>query len=551
VCVSPTTEQPRRLDRATVAETALIVALALAPFVWRVGAGVGDAPAGDAWAYERIAATFHDTGTISLVDWNDITLIGMLPVTELWVRLVGFGTWQLNVLGSLMGILSLLALRHLLVTLGIRDRWVALLVFGTFSGFLSVTGTYLTDLFSFAGALWSIALAARLLSWAPPVSRSTVVTLAMGSAMAALYGFSVRDHAAAAAAGVALMLWRSRLRVRGAWLVFASTFGLLAAPLYLWRSGLEHGGESVRAIQPRGATEGLLDLWFTLGLLALPLLMLLPAAVQRRRPWVSAAFVSPLVAVAVGAALARAGVVEAYGATLADLVTGPWFLSALWGLVILGVAWAWWRTSLLDMPRHPLTRELFLVAGVAVVLEAAAVVLAGLHFSRYSLLSGALVVAVLARLIGEHPTDERHDRLVPALVVVAAIAAHGLWQLDSSSADLNAVFEAAKVTECAGIPATRVDGGFVWNGMHYEGIADSTMSGDPPRDGLPPTEQQLIFPEMERSAVITPDEPRDIYAERSIGPVRATGLLPWNASSAWIVVQPDLVGELRRCDPAG
>jgi len=147
---------------ARLYEFGLIVVASLAPFFWRVLVGAGDLPAGDAWAYERIFATYHSTGQVRLVGWNDITLVGVLPVTSLWVAIVGFGHHQLHLLGSVMCAVAMLGVQSLLVTFNVTRRLPALLLFAGFTGFVGIAGTYLSDTFAIAGAVWAVALACRV-----------------------------------------------------------------------------------------------------------------------------------------------------------------------------------------------------------------------------------------------------------------------------------------------------------------------------------------------------------------------------------------------------
>ncbi len=199
----------------------MIAVLSLAPFLWRLLAGAGDLPAGDAWAYERIFDTYHATGHIRLVGWNDITLVGMIPVTSLWVA-----------------------------------------------------GTYLSDTFAIAGAVWAVALACRvahprgseLPGWA-------TVAAVIGAALAASFGFLVRQQmfvAAVAAGWLLLGAGRGRALSRDRTMrfaLFASVFLAVSIPIYLWRSGLEHGGQIEFSLHLRGMVAGAEALFIAQGLL--------------------------------------------------------------------------------------------------------------------------------------------------------------------------------------------------------------------------------------------------------------------------------------------
>lgn len=552
-----TAERPpvRRPEGVAVAEIGLVGLLSVLPLLWRIAVGAGRIPAGDAWAYERIASVFHDQREIVLVGWNDITLLGMLPVTELWTSVVGFGTLQLNALGALAGFVTLLAVRQILIQVGVRRRWLPLLVFGVFSGFLGTTGTYLSDLFSVAGPMWACAVALWLLGRRDAVSPRTIVVASIAAGVLVACGFTVRQHAAAAAVALALLLWRARSRLRGAWLVFGITFAALSVPFYVWRMGLEDGGSTSLAIPTRGLVEGVFDTWFALGLLALPLVVLLPA--RRSSPWwVRVGVVLPVLGIAAGVVLDSIGVFEAWNSVAADIAhAGNPFSLAFSVILVIAAAISWLRATTLEAPTHLLGRELVLATGVLVTLEVAAMLLAGTYYSRYSLLSGALVVVVLAMLVEQaerdapqrQPGASRPQRLAPALAVVAVLAAQGFWTLDAGSAPARTIEDIAELAGCAGIPPTAIDGGFVWNGMHYDGVVNTAMDGTVSDDGLPPTTDHLLYDTMVRSAVVTTGRPDPEFESQAVGPFVARGLIPWNESELWLVVAPDRVGDVLAC----
>lgn len=529
-------------------EVLLAAGLSVSPLLHRLAAGTGDIPAGDAWAYERIARVFHETGRIVMVNWNDITLVGMLPVADLWASFVGFGHVQLHVLGSLAGFVALLALLDALRTIGVERRWFPLLVFGTFVGFVGVSGTFLSDLFSAAGSLWGIAIALRVVDPAIRRSPTTSVAMSMGAALAVAYGFSVRQHAAAAAVAVVVLLRRRRDRTAHAWIAFAGMFLATAVPLYLWRMTVEHGGETSLAIPLRGAASSVVAMWFTLGLLALPLALRVPSPRQLPRWFVGMTFI-PVAAVIMGAlidSMSRfTGGASVVGAVAANGTTTRWLLAA----VFVGLAtWAWLRMAGASLPPGWPTEDLAVAFGITVTLELAGVLLAGAYYPRYSLLSGAVLVCLLSALDSGPSRSASASTRVISTGVLGVLALASVWILDSSLGETRAVTEAGEITACAGIDPSQVDGGFVWNGMHHdEGAVSTAFDRERDDDGLPPTMEQFVFIEMERDAVFLFQPPDSAYASMTAGPVRATGLFPVNRSEVWIVSRPNHLDRIQSC----
>ena len=548
------------------AELLLAAALSVLPLVWRAVVGAGRFPAGDAWAYERIFDTFHRTGDIVLVGWNDLTLVGVLPVTEWWVSLVGYGDYQLYLLGAFMGFVALLGLRDLVGSLGVRRRLLPIAVVGTYTGFVGIAGTYLADTFYFAGALWSVALAMRILT-APRLTRRTEVILAVVGALCAAYAFSVRQHAAATAVAVTFVLWTARRGRSVAWWCYASCFLALALPLYIWRRGLANGGSEMLVFAPRSSIAALYGALVTFALVPLPFLFGQPRRWLRTLPaapyWclvliglVAAPFslTRPLLSEPslVGELIEEGGTVKwvlAFGL----LLTTPWSLrlacQALWS----GLARPWDGRSKLTN----LSLLLLLTGGLVV----ASSVVTAAYYTRYTLVSAALLVALLQvanelgadvrdhSSIAARPTTGRTAWLSVVGVLMAAFFAY--WELDRSASSVPALTDAAAVAHCAGIPPEQIDGGFVWDGMHSTGVVDSSRQHVAPEDGLPPTENQSVFVEMNRRAVVLASPPEDLSGLAVFGPFHSGGILPGSRTELWLITRTEDAGAVAECAPSG
>ena len=528
------------IRRSAALEYGVIVLLSLAPLFWRTAVGADHIPAGDSWAYERIFEVFHRDHTIRLVDWNDISLVGMLPVAELWVTIFGYGRDQLHVLGSFLAAVALAGFRSLMRTLGVARRLPALVLVGTYSGFVGVAGTFQSDAFAVAGSIWAIALAMKLWNADPvisvraraPLSATAQITVALASAAAAAYGFSVRQQAAVSGLAAMLILWSCRDRARLAWRAFAVAFPMIVVPLYFWRRGLANGGAVEFGFHPRSILAAVQWNTVSLGLLvALGVTWLVVRPAWR---------VGTIAAnVALGSALLAAGlIIRSRAPQQRGVMTEMWDhfgtwasappLVALFAFSVFG--WRWVLDHLRGGRHTPMaSSSAALMSRVLLICLGAELLVAttSTYFSRYSLLTGMVAVA----WIFMRPTTRRG--FAAALAVFVCALSYG--ELDQTVRANEATARAGEVAECLGIPPEQLDAGFFWDGMHYRGIA-SSRGIYPTHDGLPETVDQTYFPEMDRVAVLV-DHPLDASVSTDVfGPISSGGLLPWNRSDHWLVV---------------
>lgn len=505
-------------------------------------ANAGDLPAGDAWAYERIFDTFHSTGHIRLVGWNDITLLPMIPVTSLWVAIVGYGQNQIHLLGSMMCAVALLGFRSMLATFGVARRLPALLLFGGFSGFVGIAGTYLSDPFAIAGAVWAVALACRV---AYPrdgaLPRWAMVVGVTGAALAASFGFLVRQQMAVAALAAGwLLLGRRPIsrdgKVQAA--LFTLVFVAVSAPLYLWRSGMEHGGQITFELRLRGIASGAEAIFIAQGLLLFAALLWVDGLHPITKRGVAIITAVTLVEFA---ALAGSwsqvspahglvhGIQEQYG-----LDGGAIALIAILAAATTG--WVWtlracleWRDGGVHLTdQSPLRHPLAAVATLAMASEATVIVVTGAYWTRYSLVTLAVTVVVLM--------TRPLLRSVAAAAISIAVLLASYWELDHSLTPTDAIKEAADISSCLGIPPHHLDATFSWNGKHYTGIA-SVARGDLEPDGLPPTDDRATFPAMQRDAVLTRTNPGTNDAWLLVGPISSSGLIPSTQQDWWLAVR--------------
>lgn len=520
----------------------MIAVLSLAPFFWRLLVDAGDLPAGDAWAYERIFDTYHATGHLRLVGWNDITLVGMIPVTSLWVAIVGYGQTQLHLLGSVMCAVALLGFRSLLVTFNVVRRLPALLLFAGFSGFVGIAGTYLSDTFAIAGAVWAVALACRV---AYPRDREwprwANVSAIVAAALAASFGFLVRQQMFVAAVAASWLLLGRRPLARERitrTALFVAVFIAVSAPIYLWRSGLEHGGQIEFDLHLRGMVSGAEAMFVAQGLLFFAALLWvrgLHPVTKRGLLLIAVVALGEFAAMAAGwsqvvpAHPLVFGIQEQYG-----LDGGAVALVAILGAATTG--WVWvaracvnWRDGRVHLTSDsPLRHPLAVVVLLAIAFEATVVIATGAYWTRYSLfMAFATIVVLMARTL---------QKSVLAAAITGVVLLASYWELDHSLTPTEAIKEAADITSCFGISPEHLDATFSWDGKYYTGIA-SVYRGDLVPDGLPLTHDWSTFPAMERDAVLTRGYPGLDDTWVVIGPIDSSGLIPTTHQDWWLTVR--------------
>ena len=589
----------KRVTRAKgrrLAEWSLVLGAPLLPFLWRSSLGVLRIPAGDAWAYQRIVQVFHETGTLQGVGWNDINLLGVLVPVIPWIDVFGFGLVQLAVLTCLFGTLALWATRDLSRLLPPRRRLLVIAAVAGFGGFVGSSATFLVDIYAFAGSAVALACAVRLLDrsgagsgahrdsggrWSPRA------TAEAGVVVAAVFAFSVRQQTAVLPVAVAWYLWNTGYPRRRVLAIFGSwTIGSLAFLVY--RAGLQSGGKVFYGLSIRSALVALFAMSVHLGIALAPFALLGGRwrALVRSRFWrtCGAAFALGVVAVS-----ATSFAVEAYGGldmAFARPLAWPLvlrlpvfvvvgMLAALGGLALLdGIAVhlvgreadpvadlsAGRRLgaahtvsvvlrSLVSRDASPGPRSLIArVAALSLLGDAAVVVVSSFYEPRYSMLTvlaGALLLTATAG-------DERPSRARERWVV--AVLAAG-WLLSFISLDLSAItarayFRAAEQAECRGVAATRIDGGFTWNGVH-QGTADRATPAERPDDGLPVTPTGRFYPTLKRDAVVSVNPLTTGPGVVQLPPLVVRGLLPGDRRTVYAAVRQSASTGQAACTTSG
>ncbi|MFT3852365.1 MAG: hypothetical protein QM733_06475 [Ilumatobacteraceae bacterium] len=516
---------------------ALVIVLATVPMLVRMWLGSARFPNDDTWAYRRMFEVYRSTGHVRLIGWNDIALVGIFPVARLWAAVAGDGELSLRVLGAVVAAIALLGVDQLLRAVGVRRRAGPLLLVGAFTGFAVTTGTFMADQFAFAGAVWCVALAVRVVTSGWPR-----VTTTLAAALCAVYVVTVRQASAftLVVAGLVLLPWRRR---RTELVLLAVGFVPLALAFTVWRNGLSNGGALILSLDIRAATVGCATLFVGLGLLAAVM-----CAGRRdliRRADVLVGVVVGVVALVVGAAVDINRYVDDFSSPIRLLAPMPRPLqAALAGIVaaVCTTALVVLGRGLLGLPRGSVTRRLAWGLVLGIVVELGVVVATAGYYSRYSLLSVALLVA-LAQVTLDVPW-----RSAGQWVALAVLVAISVVVVERAVAPDRAGLDAVAVARCAGIAITRIDDGLTFVGEHYEGpiVADYF---DLPMidDGLPASQYLRAFPAFERDAVVVARRPPPSADTVVVGPFVGDSLFPFNRPRRWLVARASFGPALDEC----
>jgi hypothetical protein len=518
----------RRVPAADVgAALALVVIGVVVPAVLAGVFHVFSIPRNDDWAYRRDLWEFVRTGQVSFAGWGAMSLVGQVLWGAMFAAVFGPQAWAPGAAVAVLAVAGLVAAYALARSVLSRSRAVAcVLVALALPGFALSTSSFMTDVPAFsAGALCLASAAVALRRQGPARWGWLAASVAVGG-----FGFSVRefDIAAPLAAIGALALQDRRHR---------RTYGLVATGLllacgaiYLWAAHVPGAQTVPLAVSaPVRLVKGLGNSYFTLSFGLAPLL---PAALRRCRPRLSARYL-----------LASVGALAAGALLLAadhSLFNGNYFLpqgatgaAVLTGRPVLFPGVAWWALQLVALASGALLaavaatvsrpslspgrlcypRAMLVIFSVltALLLCLFQGLTKGTVFDRYLwALVFSLAVLLLSRRAvpsarAPGPGPGRRGRgagaqgrgagahargptgagpALPVLLstavlaaVVAAVATVITLNADAYDA---ARWSAGNKAVAAGVPARMVDAGFEWVGSHQAGVA---VPGRPLRGG--------------------------------------------------------------------
>ncbi|MDM7886467.1 hypothetical protein QUG92_15260 [Curtobacterium sp. RHCKG23] len=453
-------------------------------------------PHNDGWAYSRIAETFGRTGRVELVGWNRSTLLGqVVPLGPLARSIVA---QQLFI--AVCSLVFLTSVHELLLPrLGAARAGVATIVVALWPGYALLSTSFMGDIPALALAGVTVLVGTRALERDSPWL--FVVAMLIG-----LWGCTVRLQAIAAPAAVALAFLlatrrsapRRVVRTRPV-LVLGVAVGLTAVfALYLvWFSHLPNSDPAEFGLRRHALVETASQAargYFELALVGAP------AALLFARPWQWRWRGATAIVVVVGVglwSLHRNGAGRFFlpnylssGGAYADavppgrVVFAPevWQVVAVVSIVAGALLAACWAERARTPLRLPVLTSYTVFAVVGTLLVFAT---PQQSYGRYLIavlpfvLAGCLLPGARRRAeAGDRAV--RSPRLTPrrlpralttltaaCLTVVVGTLSVGIT-LNAFSYDI-ARWRAGERAVAAGFPASRVDAGFEWVGMHAAG----------------------------------------------------------------------------------
>jgi hypothetical protein len=458
----------------------------------------------DDWAYIRTAFQFEQTHRFTLNGWVTPTLLGQVVLASPVVAVVGRSIIALQVFTATLGALALwawyLVLRRMLPRL---EAVVAIAALGLGPVFGALTVSFMNDIPSLLAEAVVLLLGLRALR---DTTRST--WWLVGSAMAGLFAFAIRDFAIVAFLGVLAVVLAHRIVAQkrvAATVAIGWGYAALAVAFWWWRRHLPHDLPLVVGFQsPVNIVVGGAQILLTTALFLAPIVALLSA----RRVVRSAIRASKLLSI--GATLLvlfcllaahkttfAGNYFERNGSYQADVVhggpalvvgTGPWLVVRLIAAVSLLVLLLIGVGSLCDAAKslrrgtqntvrriaeHPTPQLVVgvLTAGIVGVL-ALQDLLIGSVFDRYLLVLvpclGGLVLAEARRrsLLLSVPSS----RVTAALAGVVLFGFVGFAWVDTSAAFDGARWRLAQQAVSGVVPPASVNGGIEWYGFHQSTV---------------------------------------------------------------------------------
>lgn len=427
-------------------------------------------PHNDDWAFTKIAEEFADSGHVRLPGWNNTGVLGQ----ALLLGPLGGDAWARHLLvvvcaaAALASVFQLLASRS-----GAFAAAVGTLTLAAASSFGLLASSFMTDLPTLSAIAVCLALGEAAVRRESPVMLGTAVLIGV-------WGTSIREQALFAPMAVLLVavLAHKSVRMTRAAIALGAASLCLVLVYEVWRRALPNAMNPVSTPTPAAGLVSIVRIHFTVALMLFPALLF----AANPKEWRPLARLSGLAVVALGVALTAMGkpvalgnYLDRHGAYAAASLGARTVLPSplFWMVMIIGVLSGGLLAGHLISRWRSVDRPAKLYVAGALIVASAPVFLGQPPMDRYllpSVLTGLLVVlesvnagSVPARLewFGGRP---RRVTLVGAALSVSWVLS--LLLTANALAYDGARWRAAEALVSRGVPATDVDAGLEWDGMH-------------------------------------------------------------------------------------
>jgi 4-amino-4-deoxy-L-arabinose transferase-like glycosyltransferase len=485
---------PRRLGRAELTVLAVLSIVLTVLIAASVSLGSWGIPHLDDWDYARSALLWHNTGTLQLSGWGEMTLVGQLALVQPLLALHdSLGTLDAFGVGA--------TVVYVMASYGLARRVLgqrtALIVAATVavSPILAILSTtFMTDVPAAAMGVSALYLGCRAIG-----ERTFSRGFFAAAVVAAVVAACIRETQAAVLVAIAstavLLTWRQTDGTRRFVVLTSSVALALFGGVFLWRHQ-QPGATSLHYVSGVTVVADGLRLLSVASLCLIPILALVPwPRIVRYAPKLAWAVVPVVLIVAVESSLTAAGGILPGNLLLpsgpgGDLVLAgvrPLLLplplwtalcyiaaAALVGLLIVFCGGfqilrkGGLRRSLLP-ESYPATLVIAALAGISLA-TLASFFSTGV-FDRYTL-PALPPLAICIALISEHvPQSRSGERAVRrSCVLLAGVAAAGLLTLGLDMAISDDAYDAARwhagLLLSQNLNPNRIDAGFEWSGFH-------------------------------------------------------------------------------------
>jgi hypothetical protein len=469
------------------------------PVIDAIASGAFAIPHGDDWAFFRIAGDFERSGHLTLLNWNQMTLIGHILWGVPFVGVLGTTFTAVHVASVTAATICLVAAYWLFrrfLPAGLALFGIA--VFGLDPMIARLMTSYMTDLTGLAAQLTCLALGLAALDG----SRRNRTALFAGALVIGFLGFTIREVSVTAPLAVlcahALQARQHAMCVRRIGMAAAALIAA-SAVFYIWRQRLHNGGAPYAGglLGPMQRAETLVSLYFTLALTILPAVALGAHSIREhlhsRVAWIAASVVAITGVIRIGIAPSpRVDALLVGGSYFSRTPGGPGGLlgngpsivetTAIWwsvvavtlvaGACLAGLAAkriALSHPVLLLRRRAALDAEMAMIwlllafSGGVVLLR---VLTSNLVYDRYLVPLIPAATLIVLRWVSR-ATAVRLARAGYAALGFAAVLTFVL--VGENNALSAGQWRAAERLVVAGFSPSRVAGGFEWSGLYYSG----------------------------------------------------------------------------------